>query len=174
MRRCGFCKCSGKSPTSIKSAAAVIAALEITFSSSRTFPGPVVLQQGDLRAAREALKRLSVCLAVFLQEMLDENGNVFGALREPRNTYFDGAEAVEKSSRKRPARTSARRSRLVAAMIRTSTFFGSGEPRAGSRGFESRAATWPASAAMFRQLRPEKRFPHWHIRTDRAVCRWRL
>ena len=35
----GFCKCSGKSSTSMKSLAVVRQALETTFSSSRTLPG---------------------------------------------------------------------------------------------------------------------------------------
>ncbi len=38
---------------------------------------PIVLQQGDLRAAGEALERLGIRLAVFFEEVLDQDRNVF-------------------------------------------------------------------------------------------------
>src|ERR1700739_3808960 len=57
--------------------------------------GPIVLQQGDLCAARETLERLGICLAVFLKEMLNQDWDVFGSVTEAWNADLDGAEAVE-------------------------------------------------------------------------------
>src|SRR5271163_1485289 len=57
---------------------------------------PVVLEHDDLRAARKPLKRLAVSLAVFFQEMLDENWNVLSAAREPWNADLNRAQPVEK------------------------------------------------------------------------------
>ena len=57
--------------------------------------GPVVLEQNDLSAAGEAEERLAVGFAIFFEEMLNEERNVFGALGEARNAQLDGAEAVE-------------------------------------------------------------------------------
>src|SRR6185437_6338402 len=58
--------------------------------------GPVVMQQDDLRAARESLKNLAVRFAVFFQEVAHENWNVFGAFGEAGDLNFERTEAIEK------------------------------------------------------------------------------
>ena len=58
--------------------------------------GPVVLHEHDLRAPRKPLKGFSVRLAVFLQEMLHQHGNVLGAFDKPGHADFDAVQAVEK------------------------------------------------------------------------------
>ena len=63
-----------------------------------------MLQQSDLRAARKSLERLFVGLTVFFQEVLHEDGNVFGTLRQAGNANFDAAEPVEKVLAKTPGK----------------------------------------------------------------------
>ena len=58
--------------------------------------GPGVLQKNRLRAASQAGNILSIRIVIFLQEELDEEGNVFQALGERRNADLNGAETVEK------------------------------------------------------------------------------
>src|ERR1700722_9055920 len=55
-----------------------------------------MLQHGGLGTSREPLKTLSILLTVFLQEVLDKDGNIFGPLRKPRHSNFDAAETIEK------------------------------------------------------------------------------
>src|SRR5271170_5294043 len=59
-------------------------------------PRPIVLQEHDLRAARQPVQHLAVCIAVFFQEVLNQQGNILGAFGEARDTYFNGADAIEK------------------------------------------------------------------------------
>jgi len=90
--------------------------------------GPIVLQQGDLCAAGETLEWLGIGFAVFFKEVLDQDGNVFRSFAQARYANLDGAEAVKEIFAESAGKHWARRSRLVAAIRRTSTCFTSGEP----------------------------------------------
>src|SRR5690348_15025952 len=57
---------------------------------------PVVMQQNDLRAARESLKGFPVSLTIFLEEVAHQNRNVFGALSQPWDLNFERTQPVEK------------------------------------------------------------------------------
>jgi hypothetical protein len=58
-------------------------------------PRPVVLEQRDLRTTAEPLERLGIGLAVFFEEVLDQDGNVFRSLLQARDTNLDCIEPVE-------------------------------------------------------------------------------
>ncbi len=60
---------------------------------------PVVLQQSDLCAAGEALEWLGIRLAVFFEEVLDQDRDVFRSFAQAGNADFDRAEAVERDPR---------------------------------------------------------------------------
>lgn len=57
---------------------------------------PVMLQKHDVRPARQPLERLGVSVSVFFNEMLHQNRNVSGTLRQPRGAELNAAKPVEK------------------------------------------------------------------------------
>ena len=58
--------------------------------------GPIVVEEHDLGAAGQAEKRFTIGFAILLEEMLDENRDIFGAVGESGNAQFDGTEAIVK------------------------------------------------------------------------------
>src|SRR5579863_1670320 len=57
--------------------------------------GPGVVPQDELRAARKSLQFLSIHPAILLQEVLNEDGEIFRALVEPGYAQLDAAEPVK-------------------------------------------------------------------------------
>src|SRR5450432_723863 len=66
--------------------------------------GEWMLQKDGLSAASEAGNILSVSVVVFLQQKLNQQGNVFQALNHGGNANLDGAEAVEEIFAKAPSK----------------------------------------------------------------------
>ena len=57
--------------------------------------GPGMLEEKSLRAAGEAGDVFAIGIVVLFQEKLDEQGNVFQAFRERRNTNLDRTQTIE-------------------------------------------------------------------------------
>src|SRR6266853_3359339 len=56
---------------------------------------PSVLEQDDLRSSRQPVNLLTVGLVVFLEKMLNEQGNVIQAFTQAGNANLNRTEAVE-------------------------------------------------------------------------------
>ena len=118
---------TGRNARSIRFVVVETIAYSIACSSSRTLPGHCVLEQQRERAVRDALELFfasrEVAWPVFLDEVLDEQRNVLAALAQRRNVdRHDGQAVVQVLAESFPSCTSCRRSRLVAAITRTSTW----------------------------------------------------
>jgi hypothetical protein len=96
-------------------------ARSIAFSSSRTLPGQLCGAQRGERVLREALDALAVLVGVAAEEEGGELVDVARALAERGDLQRDDVEAVEEVFPELALRDALARSRLVAAITRTST-----------------------------------------------------
>ena len=146
-------------------------ARSMTFSSSRTLPGHVML----LQRLHDALRHLGDAAAeialMALDEEPDERRDVLAAFAQRRQADRKHAQAIVEVGAESPARDGGSRSRCVAAITRTSTRAASRDDRrARTRLPAARAAAWPGARAADRRSRRGRSCRRRRARSAPAAC----
>src|SRR5271156_1123716 len=159
------CKCSGKSPTSMKSEFAVIAALAITFSSSRTLPGQSCCSNTMCARRVNPWDGCPYVSPYFFTKCCTRIGMSPGRSAKPGTRSSMLLSRQEKDLRENapPALPRANRDLSPQSTARPPCALPA-KPRTVSRGSVSLATISPASAAKSRQSHPETPSRHLHIR----------